>query len=139
MIRSCYSGGKVTGSILSLPITFYCASKTQPRPETSQHLTTRSITTCPRTAEAPPAMPAAPRPWTAEAAWRLPPESPAASRAGWRPATAPPAPYTALPFTYGRLTCCPTGAEARGSPLLPHTTRRGDPHPSNWQRPRVTR
>lgn len=99
----------------------------------------RRSTTCPHTPEAPPAMPAAPRPWMAEAAWRLSPASPAASRAGWRPATALPAPHTAPPSTYGRLTWCPMGVEARGSPLLPPTTRRGEPHLSKWQRPRVTR
>lgn len=32
--------------------------------------------------------------WMAEAAWRPSPANPAASRAGWRLATAPPAPHT---------------------------------------------
>lgn len=133
-----YSEGSTppSGSPPLSPLSITAARRAERRMQTRKG---RRSTTCPHTPEAPPAMPAAPRLWTAEAAWRPSPASPAASRAGWRPATAPPAPHTAPPFTYGRLTWCPTGAEARGSPLLPPTTRRGDPHLSKWQRPRVTR
>lgn len=98
----------------------------------------RRNTTFPSIPEPPPAMPAAPKSWTAEAAWHLLPASPAASRVGW-PATAPLAPHIAPPFTFGQLTWCPMGVEARGSPLPLHITKRGGPHPSNWQHLRVTR
>lgn len=102
--------------------------------------TTRRSTTCPRPREVPRATPAARKPWMAEAAWRPSAASPAARHAGWRRrVTAPPARPTARPSTYGRLTWCPTGAEASDSPLPPRITRREDPQRSNWQRPRVMR
>jgi hypothetical protein len=121
--------------LLSLPPSITAARRAQRRMQMKRK---RKGTTSPPIPEAPPAMPVVPKPWMAEAAWHLSLASPA-SHVGWLRTTAPLAPHTAPPFTYGQPTWCPMGVEVRGSPLLPHTTKREDPHPSNWQRPRVTR